>query len=152
MSWYLEQERQFFMILTEDIMVVMNLERNTMISLKAIEKIVGWINEHTPIMPVANNNKINDKKFVATFGETTTFTYGCKRGQSDIYVYRITKTDEDGNVYEYPTWMAQNYCEKIGVKHVPILSQFVIDEGTDLIEIVKIYKDGHNLIDPTHIL
>lgn len=114
-------------------------------------EIVGWVNDRVTIMPTVNNNKLNDKKFNAVFGEKTTFSYGCKQGESDIYVYRITKTDEDGNVFEFPTWMSQNYCEKIGVNHVPVIETFIVDDIDDLINKAEENHDGHDLIDPTHI-
>src|SRR5699024_1142347 len=56
-------------------------------------EVVGYIDEDKTIMPVCDNKKINDKEFVKRYGKTTSFTYGCGKGESDIYVYRMTKTD-----------------------------------------------------------
>lgn len=86
-------------------------------------EIVGYVEKGKPIMGVANNKKMKDKKFVKEYGETTTFNYGLEDGESDIYVYRMNMTNEDGDVVEYPTWLAQIRCEQMGVKHVPILGK-----------------------------
>lgn len=45
------------------------------------------------------------------------FTYGCKEGQCDIYVYRITRDGVD------LSWEAvKDRCTELGVKHVPEVS------------------------------
>ena len=36
------------------------------------------------------------KSFIKQYGNETTFSYGCEPGQSDMYVYRMTMTNEDG--------------------------------------------------------
>lgn len=114
-------------------------------------EIVGWVDESKTIMPSCDNKKLKDKNFVKTYGEKTTFSYGCEKGQSDIFVYRMTKTDEDGNVFEYPTWLAELRCEQMGIKHVPVLDRFIITSQEDLMDKVDKYEDGHDLIDPRHI-
>lgn len=114
-------------------------------------EIVGYMNEETTIMPSCDNKKTKDKEFVKKYGDTTTFTYGCGKGHSDIYVYRMTMTNEDGHVVEYPTELVQLRCEQMGVKHVPILDKFIYTTEEDLLERVKKHEDGEDLIDPTHI-
>ena len=102
-------------------------------------EVVGFTHTGTPIMASADNKKINDKEFAKMYGETTTFSYGCAPGgaiwekvddeiaslkrvpQSDIYVYRRTMTNEDGEVVEYtPDFMRQR-CELMGVKTAPVM-------------------------------
>ena len=117
----------------------------------AYYEIVGWIDKSKTIMPSCDNKKLKDKNFVKTYGEKTTFSYGCEKGQSDIFVYRMTKTDEDGNVFEYPTWLAELRCEQMGIKHVPVLDRFIVTSQEDLMDKVDKYEDGHDLIDPRHI-
>lgn len=41
--------------------------------------------------------------------------------QSDFYVYRMTMTNEDGDVVEYPPDFMRYRCEQMGVKCVPLL-------------------------------
>lgn len=49
------------------------------------------------------------------------YDYGCKVGQHDTYVYRITQTSPVGHVYEFTWEQIEAYCEKYGLKTVPLL-------------------------------
>lgn len=114
-------------------------------------EIVGYAEKGKPIMGRVNNKKMNDKAFVKQYGDTTTFSYGCEDGESDIYVYRMTMTNEDGDVVEYPTWLAQLRCEQMGVKHVPVLERFTFKNKEDLMDKVQHYESGTDPIGKTHI-
>lgn len=114
-------------------------------------ELVGYADEDRLIMPASNNKLLNDKEFVKKYGDTTEFTYGCENGESDIYVYRMTKTDEDGQVVEYPWELVKTRCEQMGVKHVPELDKFLFTTKEDLMERVNKHEVGSDLIDPTHI-
>ena len=154
-------------------------------------EIVGFMTTGEPIMSTVSNNKISDKAFVKQYGPTTTFSYGCASKpfhdsvknkdipQSDIYVYRITMTNEDGDVVEYPPDYMRYRCEQIGVKYVPVLwrgiipsvnsdglvqsDDFVVDENRQFIEwifktpgeyikdIAEQYYDGPDPIGETHV-
>lgn len=89
-------------------------------------EIVGYTTDGTPIMPSASNKKIGDKTFLKTYGETTEFSYGCERGQSEIYVYRMTSVNKDGDVIEYPPDFMRYRCEQMGVKYVPLLWRGIV--------------------------
>ena len=78
-------------------------------------------------MGKANNKKLNDKEFIKQYGNETTFSYGCEPGQSDMYVYRMTMTNEDGQVIEYTPDFMRYRCEMMGVKTVPVFTQFYLD-------------------------
>lgn len=95
-------------------------------------EIVGWITENTPIMPRCKNSLVKDKEFTKQYGKETVFTYGCEPGDNDIYVYRITMTNEDGIVTEIPTEETQIWCERLGVKYVPLLEKFLYTTWEDL--------------------
>ena len=105
-------------------------------------EVVGFTTSGQPIMGDANNKKLNDKEFIKQYGETTRFFYGCAPDgkktvwgkdedgnysiemavpQSDIYVYRMTMTNEDGFVVEYTPDFMRYRCEQMGVKTVPVL-------------------------------
>ena len=97
-------------------------------------EVVGFTHTGTPIMATADNKKLNDKEFVKQYGKTTTFSYGCnpdgKEGagiterevpQSDFYVYRMTMTNEDGDIVEYPPDFMRYRCEQMGCKTVPVM-------------------------------
>ena len=112
-------------------------------------EIVGFTDSGTPIMGDGNNEKVG-KDFVKQYGKTTTFSYGCEPEastlwipdgegdmnlvgrvkQSDIYVYRMTMTNEDGFVVEYTPDFMRYRCEQMGVKTVPVFTKFTIPEET----------------------
>ena len=142
-------------------------------------EVVGFTHTGAPIMGDADNKKLNDKEFVKQYGKTTTFSYGCHPNgdnglpQSDIYVYRMTMTNEDGDVVEYtPDFMGYR-CEQMGVKTVPVMwkgtipyteddldpatpgARIVLKDGTNAGDWVKTiaerYYDGPDPIGKTHI-
>lgn len=140
-------------------------------------EVVGFTTSGTPIMGDADNKKLNDKEFVKQYGKTTTFSYGCspdgkktmygcdEQGnfeietdipQSDIYVYRMTMTNEDGDVVEYTPDFMRYRCEQMGVKTVPVFAQFIIpneevDAGEYVRKIAEEFYDGPDPIGKTHV-
>jgi hypothetical protein len=82
----------------------------------------------------ADNKKLNDKEFIKQYGETTRFSYGCDtngvngRPQSDIYVYRMTMTNPDGEVVEYTPYFMRYRCEQMAVKTVPVMWKGIIPD------------------------
>ena len=111
-------------------------------------EVVGFTTSGAPIMGDASNKKLNDKEFIKQYGETTRFSYGCEpqltlkhsytesggytlsevKPQSDIYVYRMTMTNEDGFVIEYTPDFMRYRCEQMGVKTVPVFSRVKLQE------------------------
>ena len=85
--------------------------------------------------------------------------------QSDIYVYRMTITNEDGFVVEYTPDFMRYRCEQMGVKTVPIMWKGIIPKytlsdlavGEDISagdwikDIAEMYYDGPDPIGKTHI-
>ena len=136
-------------------------------------EVVGFTDTGTPIMPSVSNKKLNDKEFVKQYGADTVFSYGCepsgtkgvgiaeqKVPQSDIYVYRMTMTNPDGEVVEYSYDYMQYRCEQMGVKVVPMFTRFILDSadlGTDtrtageiVKDVAEHYYDGVDPIGKTH--
>ena len=105
-------------------------------------EIVGFTTSGNPIMSSCDNKKLNNKEFVKQYGSTTTFSYGCSPSgedglpQSDLYVYRMTMTNEDGYVVEYTPDFMRYRCEQMGVKCVPVFYRGFIPETED-----RIYVD-----------
>ena len=91
-------------------------------------EIVGFQNNGIPIMADCDNKKTKDKDFIKKYGETTIFSYGCEVGKSDMYVYRMTMTNEDGDVVEYTPDFMRYRCEQMGVKTVPVLWSGIIPD------------------------
>jgi len=89
--------------------------------------------------------------------------------RSDIYVYRMTMTNEDGFVVEYTPDFMRYRCEQMGVKCVPVMDKFIIPENIENIgfetddgyeyktageyvkDIAEEYYDGPDPIGKTHI-
>ena len=164
-------------------------------------EVVGFTHTGAPIMASCDNKKLNDKDFVKQYGKTTTFSYGCapngyvgddfwgvapnpknpmdnilvKEPQSDVYVYRMTMTNEDGDVVEYTPDFMRYRCEQMGVKTVPVMWKGFIEVlqdddctqyhmtgkhgvdayGDSVEEVVKgvaeIFYDGPDPIGKTHV-
>jgi hypothetical protein len=120
-------------------------------------EIVGFTNDGTPIMPKASNKKLNNKEFIKQYGEETVFSYGCDpdNKKSDLYVYRMTTTNEDGDVVEYTPDFMRYRCEQMGVKCVPLLWRGFIPEevnpGEYIKEIAEKYYDGPDPVGKTHV-
>ena len=142
-------------------------------------EVVGFTDTGASIMGTCENSKVKDKEFTKQYGKTTTFSYGCspyrteKRiedgegyyevPQSDIYVYRMTMTNEDGNVIEYTPDFMRYRCEMMGVKTVPVFWKGVIPEnpgsanddtisaGEWIMNVAERFYDGPDPVGKTHI-
>lgn len=102
-------------------------------------EVVGFTDAGAPIMASCDNKKLNDKEFVKQYGKETVFSYGCHptgwSGSledsvpiSDIYVYRMTMTNEDGDIVEYTPDFMRYRCEQMGAKTVPVMWKGIIPE------------------------
>lgn len=147
-------------------------------------EVVGFTDDGTPIMSPGNNGKIGDKEFSKQYGKTTFFSYGCdptgkkttmgESGvsvepvpKSDIYVYRMTMTNEDGDVVEYPPDFLRYRCEQMGVKCVPLFwrgfipdmvqlpddvgSPQAVNAGEYVKAVAERFYDGPDPVGKTHI-
>lgn len=98
-------------------------------------EIVGFTTTGAPIMSQVSNSKISDKVFTKQYGKITTFSYGCDpkgtdtEPQSAMYVYRMTMTNEDGDVVEYTPDFMRYRCEQMGAKCVPVMWKGIIPES-----------------------
>ncbi len=143
-------------------------------------EIVGFTHDGGPIMATCSNSKLKDKEFVKQYGETTTFSYGCvphpktytsydenlaqvQEVQSRIFVYRMTMTNEDGEVVEYTPEFTRHRCMYMGVDFVPVEWSGIIPQnpgshddptitaGEWVMKKVEQFYDGPEPMDPTHI-
>ena len=136
-------------------------------------EIVGFTDSGAPIMGDGDNRKIHDKDFLKQYGDTTRFSYGCTpkkdpfetieehNPQSDIYVYRMTMTNEDGAVIEYTPDYMRYRCEQMGVKSVPVFTSFILHPedlemdtrtaGEIVKDCAEKYYDGPDPVGKTHI-
>ena len=157
-------------------------------------EIVGFVNASTPIMSSCNNSKIKDKEFSKQYGAETVFSYGCNPDgeweetqysaapdvldfdktiapRCEVYVYRMTMVNEDGDVVEMSPDQMRLRCEQMGVNYVPVFERFIIPEnpgeiltdkngetgygvcsaGEYVLRKVEQYFDGPDPIGKTHI-
>ena len=119
-------------------------------------EVVGFTASGAPIMSSASNSKLQDKEFIKQYGKETVFSYGCSpysiaeqiaslkragftgeeicdfagqlKPQSDIYVYRMTMTNPDGEVVEYTPDFMRYRCEQMAVKTVPVMWKGIIPD------------------------
>ena len=92
-------------------------------------EVVSFTDDGTPIM---GKGKV-PKEAQSQYGTEMIFHYGRSEG-SDIYVYRMTMTNEDGDVVEYTPNFMRYRCEQIGAKTVPVLWRGTIPYTMDDIE------------------
>lgn len=114
-------------------------------------EIVGYLPSGKPIISECANNKVQDKEFSKKYGDKTVFSYGCEVGENDIYVYRMTITNEDGLEVDYPWDLVKLRCEQIGVKHVPELERFIYTSQEDLLERMNKDLEEADPIGKTHV-
>ena len=118
-------------------------------------EVVGFTTSGAPIMSSASNSKLQDKEFIKQYGKETVFSYGCTASgypanadgpksptnQSAIYVYRMTMTNEDGEVVEYTPDFMRYRCEQMAVKTVPVFWRGFIPEYEDIMYVDKNEND-----------
>lgn len=146
-------------------------------------EIVGFQGPNgTPIMSQVANNKVKDSEFTKQYGEMTTFTYGCDPAGTyemqtneagdmvmppccEVYVYRMTMVNEDGDVVEYSPDQIKERCEQMGVNVVPEFTRFFVPDSvpglhgewvpTDpqayVVRRVEEYFDGPDPIGKIHV-
>ena len=123
-------------------------------------EVVGYTHAGVPIMATGNT----PKEYVKEYGKKMEFSYGCRPGhlsgkvldkeivnnegiaypQSDIYVYRMTMTNEDGDVVEYTPDFMRYRCEQMGVKTVPVLWKGTIPTHCTVTVPVPVPTDNPN--------
>lgn len=150
-------------------------------------EIVGFQGPNgAPIMSQVANSKVKDPEFTKQYGATTTFSYGCEQDSTyvepehetgawhpccEVYVYRMTMVNEDGDVVEYSPTQIKERCEQMGVHTVMEFETFIIpkkepdspfsprepeyyhdvDPGEYVLRRVERYFDGPDPIGKTHV-
>ena len=146
-------------------------------------EIVGFQGPNgAPIMEQVQNSKVKDPAFTKQYGAVTTFAYGCDPAGTyemqtneagdmvmppccEVYVYRMTMVNEDGDVVEYSPDQIYERCEQMGVQHVPEFTRFFVpdhvpglhgeyipvDPGEYVVRRVEEYFDGPDPIGMIHV-
>ena len=150
-------------------------------------EIVGFQGPNgAPIMSQVQNSKVKDPEFTKQYGAVTTFSYGCDKNGDyeaksildpgvsfnkalccEVYVYRMTMVNEDGDVVEYSPAQIKERCEQMGIHTVMEFETFIIpdmiqlpddawslqsvDAGEYVLRKVEQYFDGPDPIGKTHV-
>lgn len=146
-------------------------------------EIVGFQGPNgAPIMSQVANSKVKDPEFTKQYGAMTTFSYGCEQNSTyvepehdtgawhpccEVYVYRMTMVNEDGDVVEYSPTKIKERCEQMGVHTVMEFETFIIPDmvqlpddvgslqevnaGEYVLRKVEQYFDGPDPIGKTHV-
>lgn len=141
----------------------------------AYYEIVGFQGKGgAPIMGQVANSKVKDPEFTKQYGEITTFSYGCDQNGyfearnildpgveynmapcCNVYVYRMTMANEDGDVVEYSPAQIKTRCDQMGIKTVMEFETFIIpsdvDAGEYVVRKVEEYFDGPDPVGKTHV-
>ena len=91
-------------------------------------EIVGYESTGAAIMPSVDTTKMNDKEFTKQYGKSMPYSYGCESTQSEVYVYRITFANEDGQSIDYAWDDVVKRCNELGVKTVPFMLALTLNE------------------------
>ena len=127
-------------------------------------EIVGFETSGLPIMPRVETKKLGDKSFTEKYGEVMGYTYGCPEKTCEIYIYRITITNEDGQSVDLCWNDVKSRSKEIGLNHVPELGTTSMDKLWDqnrtgderdvqqsLLELVDHLAQGPSVLDSSHI-
>jgi len=130
-------------------------------------EIVGWHTADGLIMGAQDTKGL--KEVAKQYGPKMVYAYGCTPGTCEFWVYRITMTNEDGQVEELSFPRVQQRTGELGLKCVPLLytcyygdSTFPAFEGTEtgrerLSAFVEAIVNGAGMdahpstVDPSHI-
>lgn len=120
-----------------------NLRKGEVIYLE----IVGYSDSNTPIMPRHNSKKLGDKDFTRLYGETITYDYGLEPGETEIYIYRITNVNEDGQAVDLSYNQMRARAMELGVNPVPHYMTFTMVDVESLKTVCEHVSDGPSWLD-----
>jgi len=102
----------------------LNLEANMIKGEIIFYEIVGYTTTNKPIMKTVSTKTIKDKNFHKDYGDEMTFSYGCKEGQCELYVYRIAYITEDGHLIDLSWPRVEARAKSLGLKVVDVSNTF----------------------------
>jgi hypothetical protein len=127
-------------------------------------EIVGFESTGAAIMPSVDTTKMGDKEFTKQYGKSMAYSYGCDSTQSEVYVYRMTFANEDGQSIDYAWNDVVKRCNELGVKTVPHVATLTLTEleaitgkfdDRDLREYfsntIETFGTGPSILDTRHI-
>ena len=99
-------------------------------------------------------SKIQDKSNVnPAWRNPMIYSYGLPEGERDIYVYRVTRTGEDGTETELPWFQVEQRARELGLKTVPILHKGLVTSFDDVDKVIKsLVTDSSSTLDDRHLM
>jgi hypothetical protein len=127
-------------------------------------EIAGWVNAETPIMAPqgyggsSEFDRALQKEYQGPARDgkglfQMLYSYGCAQGERRMFVYRITRLNEDGVETELPWPLVMQRCKELGLQTVPQLAPPMLYNGdvAALRATVEALTDGASTLDPRHI-
>jgi hypothetical protein len=116
-------------------------------------EIVGFVNDTMPIMQPQPIDAKQYKDVAKCFGAAMTYSYGCAAGECRMYVYRMTRLNEDGIETELPWPQVMQRSKELGLETVPMLARPILYNGDTekLADLVNQLTDGVSTLDDRHI-
>ena len=122
-------------------------------------EIVGFESTGTSIMPAVDVEKLKDKDLLKKYGNLMYYSYGCAPSTCEIYVYRITMTNEDGQSIDLSWNDVKSRCTEIGVKYVPEIETLMLDSldkddrdvQYEFFEKIDGHAQGDSILDNRHL-
>lgn len=117
-------------------------------------EIVGWDSLGGTIMERQNLKSLkNRKEFPSYWTDSMVYSYGCEENENDVFVYRITQTNESGDVVELSWNQIAARSKELGLKHVPVLDFFIPSSIEDIQKVVdSLLTDSPSTIDNRHLM
>jgi len=114
-------------------------------------EVVGWEPNGSPIMPAHSTDKSKDPEVKDSYRNPIHYTYGCPKGELDVYVYRIAWVLPSGRIIDFTWDEVKSWCDTHKVKHVPEVDRFIFDGDYDiLVRRVEALTEGPDPLDNRH--
>lgn len=91
-------------------------------------EIVGFVNGK-PIMPKHDVKALKDKRYTKKYGDTITYTYGCKEHEYKFHVYRITMLTESGKNVDMSQKQLEKWCDERNILRTTDMCEQMIYDG-----------------------
>lgn len=120
-------------------------------------EIAGYANGKS-IMPKHSIKDLKSKEFTKKYGETITYSYGCKEHEYRFHIYRITTTSEAGTQIDWTQAQIDSWCADRGLLGpVSVCEPFIYDGDVEalraLVEALTEHPEllTEDYIDPSHV-
>jgi hypothetical protein len=122
-------------------------------------EIVGFESTGGSIMPAVDVTKLNDGDLLRKYGNLMSYSYGCGPSTCEIYVYRITMTNEDGQSIDLSWNDVKSRCTEMGVRYVPEIETLMLgsfdgdarDHQDEFFKKIDGHAQGDSLLDNRHL-